>query len=423
VPGAEGGRVDQVDSGDSAARQAARAALWLPKILFETVTEPLYGATWAYNEYDLANRYYDLFYNRDHTIGFAPTGSYATGLGPLVGATFVSTNTFGEKEHVSLDAEYGGANHDQAIASINSGKRLGRVTLGVIGNFEQYPDFPFFGIGNNNVSPEPQGIDARVNPTAFETYYRSQEARVSALADVRVVSHFHVIGRGALAALDYGRSSTGIPIDQVYNPAGLVGFEQSPRHVYGELELRWDGRGRGSVWEPVSVHSVGSLASVYGGEVHSIDGMPDFARYGFDLQQGFRLGAGPRALLFRVLGQGVTGSLYDVPFAELPYLGGDLLRGYDYGRFRDRIAALGSVEYLWDVSHNADVYLFVDTGRVYSSLSELTFDNMRMGYGVGIELHDAGGFLVEGSVASSIDGGLFFTASFHPIFDELPRWR
>ena len=70
VPGAESGRTDQVDGGDSAARQAARAALWLPKILFEGLTEPLYGATWAYNQYDLGNRYYDLFYNRDRTLGF-----------------------------------------------------------------------------------------------------------------------------------------------------------------------------------------------------------------------------------------------------------------------------------------------------------------------------------------------------------------
>ena len=335
----------------------------------------------------------------------------------------MSTNTFGDHEHVGLDAEYGGSYHDQALASINSGKRFGPVMIGLIGNFEQYPDFPFYGIGNSNLSPEPQGVDPRVDSTAFKTYYRSQEARVSGSVDVRAVSHFHIIGRGALADFEFGRSTTGIPIDQVYSPAGLVGFEKGPEHAYGELELRWDDRGRGSVWEPVSVHSVGSLVSVFGGDVHSLDGMPDFGRYGFDLQQGFRLGSGPRALLFRLLGQGVTGSLYDVPFAELPYLGGDLLRGYDYGRFRDRIAALGTAEYLWDVSHNADVYLFVDGGRVYDSLSDLTVDNMRMGYGIGLELHNDGGFLFEGSIASSIDGGLFLSASFRPVFDELPRWR
>ena len=47
-----------------------------------------------------------------------------------------------------------------------------------------------------------------------------------------------------------------------------------------------------------------------------------------------------------------------------------------------------------------------------------------VGYGVGLELHGSdGGFLVEGSLASSIDGGIMLNATLNPVLDARPRWR
>ena len=138
-----------------------------------------------------------------------------------------------------------------------------------------------------------------------------------------------------------------------------------------------------------------------------------------------RLGAGPRVLSFRLYGEGVTGNIDDIPFSELPSLGGaSYLRGYVFERFRDRVAMFGSVQYEWDLTHNAAAYLFVDAGRVYDSLDSLTADGMRVGYGIGLEFQgDDGSFLMEGSIASSIDGGVVLSASFNPILNERRRWR
>ena len=59
-------------------------------------------------------------------------------------------------------------------------------------------------------------------------------------------------------------------------------------------------------------------------------------------------------------GEGVTGGRDDVPFTELPALGGPTyLRGYDLDQFRDRIAAFGSVAYEWDLSQWFAARLFV----------------------------------------------------------------
>ena len=220
---------------------------------------------------------------------------------------------------------------------------------------------------------------------------------------------------------------TGVPIDMVYAPKGLVGYDQGVTNVYGELELRWDTRLRPNLEDRDRKLRAGTLASVFAGRVDQLGtgAGPGFWHYGTELQQFVRLGGGPRVLALRIHGEGVTGSLDTVPFVELPYLGGDaFLRGYTYQRFRDRVAAVGSAQYIWDLGKNVDGYLFVDVGRVYPSLADLTFSNMRVGYGLGLELHDNNtGFLMEASLASSIDGGVLVSLSFNPVLDARPRWR
>jgi outer membrane protein assembly factor BamA len=113
-----------------------------------------------------------------------------------------------------------------------------------------------------------------------------------------------------------------------------------------------------------------------------------------------------------------------VAFTELPVLGGgEFLRGYTYERFRDRAAVFGSLQYEWDLSHFTAAYLFTDIGRVFDTLDDLTVRGLRVGYGIGLDIRGESGFLFSASVASSIDGGLFFSLAFNPVVDALQRWR
>jgi len=115
--------------------------------------------------------------------------------------------------------------------------------------------------------------------------------------------------------------------------------------------------------------------------------------------------------------EGVTGARGEVPFFELPALGGTkLLRGYPTERFRDRIAAVGSLDYQWDLSQLFSARVFADVGRVYASTHELALSGMRLGYGVGLDVHTQTRFWLRGSIASSIDGGVFLDLSFEPVF-------
>ncbi|HUJ59410.1 MAG TPA: BamA/TamA family outer membrane protein [Kofleriaceae bacterium] len=427
LPGDESGRIDPLDT-DSVARRMGRVALFVPKLLLEAAFAPMRAGVWAEDRYQLDELYYRVFYNADRTVGLYPTGTYATGYGITAGARFSAHELFGKGEALALQATTGAIDgehyHESFLVQANTGRRLGHFQLGADGSFDRRPNDPFYGIGNSDQSPAPSTpVDPRTSDLAFSTRYRYQEARAALYLDARVVDDLHVRATGAIANHHYAAGDEGPPTDDVYATSGLVGWN-GYSNAYGELELRIDKRRRASLWEPHDLHAEGWLAAVSVGRVHELDGGADFWRGSAELQQFIRFGMGPRLLALRLRGETVSGSTSEVPFSELPFLGGgDFLRGYDFARFRDRVSLLGSAEYIWDLAHWFDAALYVDAGRVYSSLSAIDADHLRVGYGVALEIYNESSFLFEFSVSSSIDGGLFFNVMFNPVFDNRPRWR
>jgi Omp85 superfamily domain len=429
VPGQESGRVDDDEQHDSALREIGRGLLVPPKLLLEVVIAPVRGLTWADDRYDLQGMYDRTFFNADHTIGLFPTATYVGGIGAEAGARFQATDLAGEHEAVALQAMTGAITGDTyraaVLASANTGDRLSHwLRLGIEGSFDRRPADPFYGIGNGNqVMSTGTPIDPQTDATAVETFNRFEQARAGITADAHVGS-LHLEATGAVYDISYAPSTSGTPIEDVYLASDLVGFEHGVHQDYGELALRWDTRRRGSVWEPVDVHSAGSLAAGFLGRIDGLDGASSFWRYGVELQHFWQLADGPDTLMVAFHGEGVTGAVDQVPFSELPMLGGGTyLRGYTYERFRDRVAAFGTLQYEWTVSHYADAYLFSDVGRVYDSLDAIDARDLRVGYGIGLRLRGQTGFLLEGNVASSIDGGVLVNVSLDPIVDTATRWR
>jgi hypothetical protein len=437
APGEESGRLDPVDTGDGAMRIVGRALLYIPRLVIQVVFFPVHAAVWLNARYDLEGRYYRTFFNADRTFGIYPTLAYETNIGLSVGAELIDKNTFGGGEVLIVNALTGAIVGELdrwgASASVNSGSRLGdRVLLSAGGDLDKYPDLPFFGIGNGNASAPPMGgvLTPPINPitdaTAIKTFYMYEEARATVRGDVRIIDALQATLDGAYADLSYGdgTSSAKPEISNIYDPMGLVGWNGGIRHFYGAAELRLDTRERTSIWEPVATATAGSLVDAYAGRVFQLDGRPDFWRYGVDLQHYIHLARGPRVIALRFRGDAVSGERDQVPFTELPSLGGgQFLRGYDYLRFRDRISALLAVEYQWDLGRFTDAYLFGDLGRVYASYSDLTLDGVRFGFGLGLRFHSDAGFLFETNIASSIDGGVFISAAFNPTLSAVPSWR
>jgi len=248
-------------------------------------------------------------------------------------------------------------------------------------------------------------------------------ARAYGRARLRIVGPLSVRLISGVIDKTFERSSKGdIPagtdIAEHYQVDELTAWDEGTTYSYNELELRYDSRHNGDQWEPVSVPSTGWLAAGFGGVALGFAGVPThYWVYGGDVQRFIRLGENPRVLTLRVIAQEVRGETDEIPFVDLPRLGGPiLLRGYERDRFRDRAMALGSAEYLWDLGRGWAAFAFSDAGRVYPSLADFTFEDLRVGFGGGLEFHSDRSFLGRFNVASSIDGGVFFSLSLDPVY-------
>lgn len=421
-PGHESGRLDEPE-GDSPGRLVARGLLLLPRMAFKVVFAPIRGGLWANDRYRLHLRAIDLLFDDTRTYGVYPTLYLESGNRMILGARFIHRDLFGAREQLSLDAGsnvFFGQSRRKLGGEIHSGYRFGeRLDLSLAGEYERVPDDPFYGVGNDPDQVGP-AVDVPDEDFVVDTSFAQRVTRGIVAADLRLVRSLYLRGAGSLSDVELGRNPEDPPIDIVY-PASVDGLEDF-RQGYVEGELRWDTRRRSSWWEPVSVRSTGWLLAGFGGRVFGLENSGDYDRYGLDLQRFVRLGQGPRVLTGRLYGEAVTGSIDEVPFTQLPKLGGrDLLRGYPRDRFRDRVAAMGSVEYSWALSKLVSASTFVDVGRVYSSIDDLDLSGLRVGFGIGLEIHTENTFIARGHIATSKDGGVFFNLAFDPVFDLEPR--
>jgi hypothetical protein len=419
VPGAESGRVDGTSEGTSPLRALGQLIMLPPRLAWLVVTTPVRELAYVNERHRIYDRMKGVWFNDEGTIGLYPTLRLQSGFGATVGGRFVHRDVFGHKEKLSFYAGYGGRYREIAQGEFKTGRLFGdRFRLEATGEYEQRPRERFYGLGNNDTGPPPETLlDPTMTDIAVETRYRQRLARAALTADLKLVGPLSVRASGALTDVTVGDGERGPGVAEVYMTDSLAGWN-GERNAYGELELRFDSRRAASRFESAAMSSAGSLLGVYGGRVHRLDPGMDFWRYGFDAQQFIMLGAGPRVLVLRAHGEAVSAPRGEVPFVELPELGRNMyLRGYPTERFRDRVAGAASLEYQWDLLRMLTASTFVDAGRVYPSLDELSLADLRVGYGASLSWYSTKSLRLRFSVATSIDGGLFLDLSFDPVTD------
>ena len=412
-------------------RAVGRVLLYPVRGILWVVDAPARGAAYLYERYRLRDRWKSIFFNDTGTIGLYPAALVETGFGLNVGARFIHRDLFGARESLKARASFGGRFKQLYSLKLSSGDRLGsKAAFELEGEYEIRARDRFYGIGNGDeVDMVVTPIDPYADPTAVATRFRQRIARVAAITDVALAGPLAARVSGALLSKRFdGANDADIPskednLPDAYDTGALPGFDDGTDYVYNELELRLDTRQRDNRYEPLSQSSEGILLSGFTGLASGLSGAAtDYVRYGADLQLYLRIGPSPRVLILRGLVEEVRGSIDQIPFADLPRLGGPiLLRGYDQDRFRDRAFALTSAEYIFDLSNMVAAYTFVDAGRVFRALEDVEVEDVRVGFGGGLQLQTDHAYLGRLSLASSIDGGLLFHLSFDPIYDPKAR--
>lgn len=399
-PGAESGRIDRVDPGDGIGRAVGRGLLWFPRVVFEVVSQPLRGATY------LQSRYFsgEGPSTEPKRFSVAPVALLQSNAGLHVGVRAYADDLLRRDERLQLYAGLGGELHRVAGVTAELGSRT--LSAGIEARLEQRHRERFYGYGNGSLDERPSApIDPTVNDTAFRTTYRLERRQLVPRVTLRPTKQLALTARVALMQ-DETSVDDEDPLDEVYTTA--LGDRDS---AYSELSMTWDTRRPAHHLDAQMVHGTGGSASVFGGRS---DGALDFYRAGIDLRRNIALTRGPRAVELRFYGETVSGPRAQLPFIELPHLGGrNLLRGYDRDRFRDKVSTAAQVTYLFAVSRFLTASVFVDVGRVYSKLDALTYRDQRVGYGAAIELYSKTAKLFRAEVASSIDGGLFMYVAFN----------
>lgn len=419
------------DEGPSPLVHIPRALLAVPRVGFEVAMAPVRGGLWTYERYQLGERARQIFFDDDGVYGAYPIASIDSSYGVNVGGRAVHKDLLGEGERIGLVAGYGGRYQQAYELDLGSGRRLGdRVDLELGGVLTIEPKERFYGFGNaDEVDPEAIAgpIDPAARDVAVATRFRQQAIAAGAEIEVGLFGDLFLEGRTSVEHITFGASdelSGDLALEETFMTRGLGAYGSGADSHYGEVRLGYDSRTPANRFVSDAMPGTGLLVAAHLGRQDPLAGSeyPTFYRYGADLQLYVDLYAGSRILSLRGLVEGVSGEVEEVPFIHLPALGGDeLLRGYPTDRFRDRALTMASAEYLWDLNRNLASFLFVDAGRVQRSLTDPELHRLRVGYGAGLQVHTMRSFMMRLHVASSIDGGLFFSAAFSPVIDVRVR--
>ena len=96
------------------------------------------------------------------------------------------------------------------------------------------------------------------------------------------------------------------------------------------------------------------------------------------------------------------------PYFLMSSLGGDeTLRGFKEERFADQAMTLASVEYRFPVYGKLGGVLFVDSGRVYPTIRDVTLKDWHNNVGVGLRYYLTN-FVARADIGSSDEGSRVF---------------
>jgi hypothetical protein len=362
-----------------------RLVLAVPRYALKLVFYPVREGIEFLDRHAVIEEVEDILYNDARNAAILPTLSIDGYFGPSLGVKAFHEDLGGHDEYGSAQVRFGGLYNLATQLHFHADHYGGsRLWLESVARFESEPALLFQGIGQ---ADETFGGTAR-DPRDAGVATRFSQQRLLALLRAgygfgRPGELLQLGATGMYNVRDFGAKQKGDEpsIEQVYDTSRLVGFADRVPVLETDLNLTVDLR------DVAGATASGLYLDAFAGRAPRV-GRFGFWHHGMELTGYIDLYRQTRVLVLRALVEGVEGADRDIPFSELPRLGGPhRLRGYPLDRFRDEKAAVGTVEYHYPIHQYVAGSLYCDVGRVAKSYGDFIDRHWKTGVG--------GGFIVR----------------------------
>jgi hypothetical protein len=387
----------------SAARQASRVALWVPRAAAAGLFWPVVETSDAYEAHHVGDWLQAWLTTDDGKIGVRPMLTYATGFLPTAGLRFFDKRLPG-------DGTGFGASFQTAGQSVLMGEltATGPAVTGLSfrGIANRRDDRLFAGIGALSAGDL---ASMGWSTSRFASDIFSAELRWSKL----LPAHFGVVAHGDVERRDYradgvraGPSIADVftlptpacmtattPTNACVDPAEAPGFASGLRVAHAGAGALWNLRSRARDGSGAYVALDATVAQGIAGDPsrHVTYSGESVLALGFTDRQILLRG---RAAMVDALGSA------PIPFEELVMVSGNNgMRGFPDGRFRGPSGVVGTAEYRWYVGQYVDASLFTDLGTVAgTNFAGLTNAHWFPSYGLGLRFFHVPGEYWEGTL-------------------------
>ena len=321
------------------------------------------------NESQIIPRTIDLLTFENGRAGFVPLYTSRSG----AGMKFYAKGFVSEQAKFSASFAAGLRNRKRYQLQM---KRLelfdGRIVTHFLGRYRVLSDERFFGLGPNSLEEN-------------ESNYAHEQSSgaVTLLVPFRGDASFEVGFRYDYNSILTGENREFRSTTDLFNSETLPGMERGTAIAGTNISFLYDSRNnRGNPNKGMTIHASSEVFSEMGGSQFG------FWRVSTEVSRYLHL-IHDRKLVLRAGVQATDPfSNREIPFYYLTELGSqETIRGFTRGRFRDRDMVTGSIEYRYPIWRAIDALLFIDGGRVTSSLrNEFELDDVQWGFGGGIRV-------------------------------------
>jgi len=388
--------------GEDVALFLPRAVFFIPARVLQLVSIPLRGGLNFVQSHYVLEEIEDFFYNDERTAAVLPSISVSTFFGAQVGARAFHRDMGGYGERGDARVSFGQFGDHITEISFRA-TRAGGTALWVetLTGYEEHPQLRFYGIGDGDEKLRGTGIDAR-SGDAVKSFFTEERLRQITTLGVSFGEPGELeVRTGARGRFKHYEFSAGQnlgdserPTTAVYDTSTIPAFDTGTNLIEAEGVVVLDARDRKGATRS------GVYAEAFAGGAPPISDYT-YARFGAEVTGYIDLYRGDRVLMLRGVMEAVAGADGEIPFVELPSLGGPrVLRGYPIGRFRDEKAVVVTAGYHYPIHQLLAGTLFVDAGQVRQTFQDLVSDpKIHVGFGGGLQVRDEDNVLVTLEVA------------------------